>query len=76
MVEQAEAAKVLVAKELKRKFGGGVGTWEDWMGEVKVGVHANPSMNNLHVHVISRDMCGAAMKKAGHYSEYPPQQVL
>jgi diadenosine tetraphosphate (Ap4A) HIT family hydrolase len=27
----------------------------DWMAEIKVGVHARPSMNHLHVHVISRD---------------------
>ncbi|RPA87490.1 HIT-like protein [Ascobolus immersus RN42] len=68
VTEQAEQARILVAKELKRKFGGA--RWEDWVSEVKVGVHANPSMNNLHIHVISRDMCGPAMKKAGHYNSF------
>lgn len=42
----------------------------DWMSEVKVGVHARPSMNHLHVHVISRDMCSVRLKVRKHYNSF------
>ncbi|KAH0346042.1 HIT-like protein, partial [Aureobasidium melanogenum] len=37
----------------------------DWMKEIITGVHAVPSMNHLHVHVMSRDMLldGATARK-------------
>lgn len=34
---------------------------------MRVGVHARPSMNHLHVHIISADMVGSGMKKPKHY---------
>jgi len=42
----------------------------DWMAEVKVGVHARPSMNHLHVHVISRDMYSGRLKIRKHYNSF------
>ncbi|KAI0398253.1 HIT domain-containing protein [Xylariaceae sp. FL0594] len=39
----------------------------DWEKELLVGVHAKPSMNDLHVHVMSRDMMGHRMLKPKHY---------
>ncbi|PSR81216.1 HIT-like domain-containing protein [Coniella lustricola] len=42
----------------------------DWMREIKVGVHAVPSMNHLHVHVFSRDMHSEKMKKRKHYNSF------
>lgn len=42
----------------------------DWMAEVKVGVHACPSMNHLHVHVISRDMYSGRLKVRKHYNSF------
>lgn len=63
--KECDSVRTLVAKELKRRFGGE----RDWTKEIKMGVHANPSMNNMHIHVISRDMAGKAMKKRTHYSE-------
>lgn len=42
----------------------------DWMSEVKVGVHARPSMNHLHVHVISRDMYSGRLKIRKHYNSF------
>ncbi|KAG8159437.1 hypothetical protein KVR01_011098 [Diaporthe batatas] len=42
----------------------------DWMAEVKVGVHAHPSMNHLHVHVISRDMYSGRLKVRKHYNSF------
>ncbi|KAI1813559.1 HIT domain-containing protein [Poronia punctata] len=42
----------------------------DWEKEVLVGVHAKPSMNDLHVHVLSRDMVGKRMLKNKHYLSF------
>ena len=35
----------------------------DWEKEIRVGIHLHPSMNHLHIHVISRDMSGDALKQ-------------
>ncbi|KAL6855751.1 HIT-like protein [Trichoderma novae-zelandiae] len=42
----------------------------NWLAEVKCGVHAVPSMGNLHVHVLSRDMHSPAMKHRKHYNSF------
>ena len=42
----------------------------DWEAEVRVGVHAHPSMNHLHVHVLSRDMHTPFLKHAKHYNSF------
>ncbi|KAK9422107.1 hypothetical protein SUNI508_05115 [Seiridium unicorne] len=42
----------------------------DWEREVKVGIHAHPSMNDLHVHVISRDMSSECMRHRKHYNSF------
>ena len=69
----AEELKGLVAKELRRKIcgSGAGGEGVDWGAEVRVGVHAGPSMNHLHVHVISREGFSDRVKKRVHYSTLP-----
>lgn len=42
----------------------------DWLAEVKVGIHMHPSMNHLHVHVMSRDMHSPCMKHRKHYNSF------
>lgn len=42
----------------------------DWKAEVVSGVHAHPSMNHLHVHVLSREMHSAALKHRKHYNSF------
>ena len=42
----------------------------DWSAEVRVGIHVHPSMNHLHVHVISRDMHSPALKHRKHYNSF------
>jgi aprataxin len=42
----------------------------DWLAEVKVGIHAHPSMNHLHVHVLSRDMHSPCLKHRKHYNSF------
>lgn len=76
----AEELKGLVAKELRRKIcGSGAaagGEGVDWGAEVRVGVHAGPSMNHLHVHVISREGFSDKVKKRVHYSTLPHAPLL
>ncbi|KAJ9134622.1 HIT domain-containing protein [Pleurostoma richardsiae] len=49
---------------------GGLPAGRDWEAEVKVGVHAHPSMSHLHVHVMSRDMHSASMRHRKHYNSF------
>ncbi|KAI0166951.1 HIT-like protein [Hypoxylon sp. FL1284] len=42
----------------------------DWEAELLVGVHAHPSMNGLHVHVLSPDMISPCMRHRKHYNSF------
>jgi len=42
----------------------------DWTEDVLVGVHAHPSMSNLHVHVLSRDRYSDCLKHRKHYNSF------
>jgi aprataxin len=42
----------------------------DWSKEVISGIHANPSMNHLHIHVLSKDMVNECMRKTNHYLSF------
>ena len=42
----------------------------DWDREIMTGIHANPSMNHLHIHVLSRDLHSEKMKKWNHYQSF------
>lgn len=45
-------------------------TGRDWESEIKIGVHAFPSMNHLHVHILSRDMHSECMRHRKHYNSF------
>ncbi|KAK6511743.1 aprataxin-like protein [Arthrobotrys musiformis] len=42
----------------------------DWASCIRIGVHARPSMSNLHIHVISQDMHSERMKHKKHYNSF------
>lgn len=42
----------------------------DWEREVMCGIHAHPSMNHLHVHVISVDRYSERLKHKKHYNSF------
>lgn len=87
---QAEVRKlkILVAKELKRRFGaesaaekkreealekeeeGEVPEGRDWSEDVIAGIHAHPSMNHLHIHILSRDFHSDSMRHRKHYNSF------
>lgn len=40
------------------------------MDVIKIGVHANPSMTHLHVHLISPDFNSPSLKTKHHYNSF------
>lgn len=42
----------------------------NWEAELLVGVHAGPSMNHLHIHVLSPDHYSQRMKHRKHYNSF------
>ena len=42
----------------------------DWEKDIRIGVHAYPSMNHLHIHVFSRDMHSPRLKHRKHYNSF------
>ncbi|KAF2825691.1 HIT-like protein [Ophiobolus disseminans] len=42
----------------------------DWEADIIAGVHTHPSMNHLHIHVISRDSHSECMKHKKHYLSF------
>lgn len=42
----------------------------DWEKEVISGIHVCPSMRNIHIHVLSRDMVNPHMKTIDHYLSF------
>ena len=87
--EEVRKLRILVAKELKRKYGrfsmlekareaaleagkegGEVPAGRDWSKDIISGIHAHPSMNHLHIHVLSRDRYSECMKHRKHYNSF------
>jgi len=71
---KTEAAKwrSIAAKELARTLCPSTAPIpdRDWEREVKTGIHMNPSMNHLHIHVISRDMHSPFLRHRKHYNSF------
>ncbi|KAI5288593.1 aprataxin-like protein [Ascosphaera aggregata] len=42
----------------------------DWERELQCGIHAGPSMNNLHIHIMSIDRSGPYVKHRKHYNSF------
>ncbi|WEW61265.1 aprataxin-like protein [Emydomyces testavorans] len=42
----------------------------DWEKEIMCGVHAHPSMNHLHIHVLSKDRYSPCLKHRKHYNSF------
>lgn len=42
----------------------------DWGKDIMVGIHAHPSMNHLHVHVLSVDRFSKHLKHRKHYNSF------
>lgn len=68
-----EAAKDLIVKYFVQEgfIEGDETTNSDFKDTfIKVGVHSIPSMANLHIHVLTKDMCLPCMKNKKHYNSF------
>ncbi|KAH6642317.1 HIT-like domain-containing protein [Boeremia exigua] len=42
----------------------------DWLSEIRAGAHTHPSMNHMHVHIMSREMHSPCLKHKKHYLSF------
>lgn len=42
----------------------------DWSQDIMAGIHARPSMNHLHIHILSRDFHSDCMRHRKHYNSF------
>ena len=42
----------------------------DFLPDIKIGVHARPSMSTLHIHIISVDLYSKCLKHRKHYQSF------
>ncbi|THH33854.1 hypothetical protein EUX98_g276 [Antrodiella citrinella] len=63
-----EAAKVCVAQVEEEMVARYKFKWDIW-----VGFHPVPSMEHIHLHVISADMVSSSMKNKKHYNSFIPK---
>jgi aprataxin len=42
----------------------------DYLKDIRVGIHAHPSMSHLHIHIISQDMHSDRLKHQKHYNSF------
>ncbi|KAA1469527.1 HIT-like protein, partial [Dentipellis sp. KUC8613] len=63
---RAEGARLrgVIEEEMRKRYGF---VWGVWMG-----FHAVPSMEHLHLHVISADLCSERLKHKKHYNSFHP----
>ncbi|KAI1438525.1 HIT domain-containing protein [Xylaria sp. CBS 124048] len=67
---QDEQREAVLRGDVECAKGATLPAGRDWEREILVGVHALPSMNDLHVHVLSRDMVSANMRHRKHYQSF------
>lgn len=42
----------------------------NWLSEIKAGAHTHPSMNHMHIHIMSREMYSPCLKHKKHYLSF------
>lgn len=67
-IEAMESDEPLPAHELPKG--------RDWHEFVKSGIHAKPSMNHLHIHVMSTDMVSEPLRSMHHYHSFQDKQFF
>ncbi|TCD68898.1 hypothetical protein EIP91_009448 [Steccherinum ochraceum] len=65
MQEAAQACVKEIEEEMIRMYGF---KWDIW-----IGFHPVPSMEHLHLHIISADLCSTALKNKKHYNSFHPK---
>lgn len=67
---QDEARERTLNDEADLPSDGKLPAGRDWEAEVRVGIHAHPSMSHLHIHVLSVDRFSESMKHRKHYNSF------
>ncbi|KAH8980925.1 HIT-like domain-containing protein [Lactarius hatsudake] len=65
LAEEAARLRGVIEEEMRARYGF---AWEVWAG-----FHAVPSMEHLHLHVISSDLTAQALKTKRHYNSFSPR---
>ncbi|GLB35012.1 putative C2HE / C2H2 / C2HC zinc-binding finger [Lyophyllum shimeji] len=63
--EDAQTLRKEIEDEMLKRYGF---KWDVWTG-----FHATPSMQHLHLHVLSADLCSEKMKNKKHYNSFHPK---
>lgn len=67
---QEAPRQAIVNQEAPMPADGRLPEGRDWEKDVMVGIHAHPSMNHLHVHVLSIDRLSDCLKHRQHYNSF------
>ncbi|KAI1124535.1 HIT domain-containing protein [Nemania abortiva] len=67
---QDKLREAVLNGEVEWEDGAPLPVGRDWHKELLVGIHRHPSMNDLHVHVLSRDMVSECMRHRKHYQSF------
>ncbi|KAI0725168.1 HIT-like domain-containing protein [Fomitopsis betulina] len=65
LAEDGAKARSMIEDEMLKRYHF---KWDVWMG-----FHAVPSMEHIHLHVVSADLCSPAMKNKKHYNSFHPK---
>ncbi|KAH9027681.1 hypothetical protein EDB84DRAFT_1670019 [Lactarius hengduanensis] len=65
LADEAARLRGVVEEEMRARYGF---AWDVW-----VGFHAVPSMEHLHLHVLSSDLTAPALKTKRHYNSFSPR---
>lgn len=68
--KQEQARERALNGEVEIPEGGELPPGRDWEKEVMVGIHAHPSMNHVHVHVLSVDRHSEYLRSRSHYNSF------
>ncbi|CAJ2507658.1 Uu.00g088440.m01.CDS01 [Anthostomella pinea] len=68
--KQDRLREAVLNEEVEWPAGSELPRGRDWEAELLVGVHAHPSMNDLHVHVLAPDMFSDCMRHRKHYLSF------
>ncbi|KAL4067868.1 HIT-like protein [Scleroderma citrinum] len=63
--DEADNVKKMIQEEMLSRYGF---QWEIWTG-----FHPVPSMQHLHLHIISSDLCSGKLKNKKHYNSFHPK---
>ena len=68
--KQDEAREAVLNGDIELADGESMPVGRDWEKDVLVGIHAHPSMNHLHIHVLSVDRVSESLKTRKHYNSF------